>query len=188
MTRASETRPTARNPCNWGAAWALVSCVVGLSACADRAPTPERVAQRFWRAVAAGDVRDANELSVRPIDPDLIVRASEVSVSSASFEDALQNEVAAVVPTTVVWSDELAADPVRLSFHTHLVRRGDAWKVEPHRTQEELVRAVITASAKRVREHVRHGVDELGRALERGTDEISKALGSAMKELEEELD
>jgi hypothetical protein len=162
---------------------ALAVCLCGAALACERFDVaPRLAAERFWEALAAGDLAAARGLATADAGSQVGELAAEHPGREARFGETLRNESSALVETTVV-----LADDQQVSFHTVLASADGAWRVDVRRTRRELTRAALATSVEQLRESVRGGAEALSEQIERSALEFSEALREALEELEGDI-
>ncbi len=153
--------------------WLLVWPSCGLSE-----DPPDEVTRSFWGAIESADSEAARALasaaSGRLVEPML----SEVSIEGVLVGESLRNEQSALVATTLVTVEE--GGELDVTFHTHLVREDDRWKVDLAASRSELRRGLFVAGMREIGEAVGEGVKEIGDAIREGALELEEALREAL--------
>ena len=144
--------------------------------------SPQEVARNFWEAMRSGDREQAATLvtdeSRRLFDDGQLPDEMEKIL----LGEALRNESAAVVRTSMLTrTDDIELNVV---FHTHLLLERDEWRVDLVATQQELSRATFSAGMKFMGQAIGEGIEEFGQALERGAAEVRDAIRDVIEELE----
>jgi hypothetical protein len=144
--------------------------------------SPQEVARNFWEAMRSGDREQAATLvtdeSLRLFDDGQLPDEMEKIL----LGEALRNESAAVVRTSMLTrTDDIELNVV---FHTHLLLERDEWRVDLVATQQELSGATFSAGMKFMGQAIGEGIEEFGQALERGAAEVRDAIRDVIEELE----
>jgi len=144
-------------------------------ACAD---APEGVAERFWRAVAAGDVEEAVGLSSTP------------SAHRIERLAARKPLTAIEVGTPVVAGDRaevetrLVRGAVSLVFPTTLERIDGEWRVDDAESTQAFHQAVLEASMAGLNDVLQEGAGVISDVVEDGLEQATEAMREALEQLE----
>jgi hypothetical protein len=144
---------------------------------------PEEVTRRFWGAIESADGEAARAFasaaSGRLVEPML----REVSIEGVLVGESLRNEESAIVATTLVTVAE--ENELDVTFHTHLVREEDRWKVDLAASRAELRKGLFVAGMREIGEAVGEGVKEIGDAIRQGALEMEEALREALEGIDD---
>ena len=152
--------------------------------CTLFADPPERVAAQFWEALQAGDAALAQRVANAPTGQLLDALTGDQRIEEVILGEALRNENAAIVRTSIV--TERGGRRLRSSFDTHLLRESDEWKVDVHATERELTTAIFAANMRQLGETLGEGMQHLGEAVEEGASEVLQAIVDALQKMEAE--
>ncbi len=131
---------------------------------------PTATADRFWSALAAGDLQEAARYATSTSAPSL--PSWELKVRSYQLGEARKGDDQAVIPTTVVIAEEEGKQRT-LGADTLLVREGGEWKVEASATL-----AGVASS------YAQQALMEAGRELQKSMQQMGKQLQQKMKEMQ----
>ncbi len=172
-------RPRAANlPRVRSARLALPALLAAALVACGGADSPEEIALEFWTAAAAHDYRAAEPYSNAGDTADVEAFLGSFSPKrSPAIGEAMLSEDRALVETVFLVGD--SREP--LSFSTHLLRAGDAWRVDLAATSEEMLRARVALPAERAKESLE--------TLENGADPASaKAAAGQLRRAADEIE
>lgn len=154
-----------------------LALVLALPGCGVFASEPDRVAEEFWEAVAAGDVDGAKALSTET-DLRRLARLSERHViEEVEVGAVLTRDDTAEVETTL--ERQAGATVV---FRTRLRRYDDGWRVDAAASGQALRQAIVETSLAELREAFSEGAEVIGEAVEQGLEEAVDAMREALEE------
>jgi hypothetical protein len=162
---------------------ALVAAVLG-PGCAPDPAGPGPTTELFWQALEAGDIAGAQALTDGA--PLASVRDLEAAHPFEAIElgEALDNESRAQVPTRM--QRQVGAGP-DFSFHTHLSRGADGWRIDLRQTRRDLTRELLASSFQGVQKALRESGEAFIEEFEERALEVSEALRETLEELEKSL-
>ncbi len=146
--------------------------------------SPDRVADGFWRAIQAGDLETAQELSTAAGTDPLATLSGERAIQRVELGTALQNETDALVPTSLAHADSEHL----VEFNTHLTRFEDEWRVDVRKTRRELNQAALAASIHEIEDSLRESGEALSDALSEGARDAADAIREALENLQQALE
>lgn len=163
----------------------LLVCAAALwLACAPDPNGPGPTAQRFWHALRDGDYAAAQALTDGAALAAVRDLAAAHPFDKVELGDALSNESLAQVPTRV---ERLRDGGPSFSFHTHLVRGEDGWRIDLKQTRRDLTRELLASSFQGVQEALRESGEAFIEEFELRALEASEALRETLEELEKSL-
>lgn len=148
--------------------------LVALAACLPGRAGPGAVTAGFWNAVRERDDAEARALASRTSADLIDAWDRDYAIRKVVLGAVLQSQSQASVETsltTVRGELELVVE-----LETYLVREDGHWRVDVARTQRELARGLIAASAAHARDAIAAGVHQMGQALEEGVRELEEVL------------
>lgn len=158
--------------------------------------TPSDVAERFWRAVVAGQPAKMRRY-VRQADRQQLDQNAEIlPVATYSFGRVLIDGDNASIETRIVLDSDT---PVPLNIETRLVREDELWRVDYETTVNEIsaqsdlanVIGKIGAIGESLKRGIEQSVDEMNQALPAIEQELSRLeseIKQAMPELRDKLE
>jgi hypothetical protein len=155
----------------------LPALLAALAACGG-ADSPEEIALEFWTAASERDYRAAEPYSNASDAADVESFLGSFSPKrSPAIGEAMMSDDRALVETVFLVGD--AREP--LSFNTHMLRVGEAWRVDLAATNEELLRARVALPAERAKESLE--------TLEDGADPAAvKAAAGELRRAADEIE
>jgi len=160
-----------------GYAVALILIAVGLPSCQARLE-PQQVADRFWRAVAAGDAGAARMFVTRVSRAAVDPAADVLPIGEAAFGRTVIDGPQARVQTTLT---VLGDRPTPVTLATHLVEEDGTWKVDYTRSIQSVAGGSDLALAL---ERMRELNSRFSAELDRSVEELQKRLPRIQQEMQ----
>lgn len=161
----------------------MCAAVIGALGCAP--PASRTTAEQFWEALRSLDFETAARLSGRTDVRQVELLIGGRSITGLRFEEPLENESAAQVPTSM----DVDGVPLPLEFETHLVRGDDSdpWQVDLVATSREVRSAELASLFDAAALALRDGAAAIGEAIEDGAKEAARAIEQSLRDLETDL-
>jgi len=154
----------------------LAALVLLTGACAQNL-SPQEVAAKFWEAIKANDptavkryVTAADALEIESLDEVLPISKTELK------RIVIDGNEASIDTTVTIAGD----NPLDFPLKTHLVREGEAWKVDYSKTISAVANAGKLAA-------VIEKVHEFGDVLQQGIEQSVEELEQTLPQIEQEL-
>ncbi|MBW2267645.1 MAG: hypothetical protein JRH16_03635 [Deltaproteobacteria bacterium] len=162
----------------------LLCAAVAWLGCAPDPNGPGPTSERFWEALGTADYSAAQALTDSASLAAVRDLAAAHPFAAVELGEALDNESLAQVPTRMRPKPSGGPD---FSFHTHLVRGKDGWRVDLRQTRRDLTRELLASSFESVQEALRESGEAFIEEFEERAIEVSEALRETLEELERSL-
>ncbi|UTW45960.1 hypothetical protein KFE80_03405 [bacterium SCSIO 12696] len=159
--------------------WLLLAALL-LSACTDN-DSPQAVSQRFWQAMADGDVEAAKALATRGSMDGISInddrRIEALQIGDVSLEEGADVSLVATAFDSVNGSSRIG-----LSFDTVLEQHQGQWRVNFSRTTQSMLGSSFQQLQNALAETISEAGDAIGEAVDGALDDAVREMSSVLQD------